>query len=62
MGILAVLADEDDGVIRPLVEGVTLPLEKVADGVRDEENEGVTLPDNARVVLPPQEEATDGGR
>lgn len=60
------------GVIRPfniaLVErlptdGVTLPLEKEADGVREVEKiDGVVLPEFAGVDLPPREEATDEGR
>ena len=50
------------GVVRP-VEGVTLPLEKVADGVREaEKNDGVIRPELAGVVLPPRDEATDEGR
>ena len=50
------------GVVRP-VEGVTLPLKKVADGVREvEKNEGVIRPELAGVILPPRADVTDDGR
>jgi len=50
------------GVVRP-VEGVTLPLEKVADGVREVvKKDGVIRPELAGVVLPPRVDATDDGR
>ena len=50
------------GVVRP-VEGVTLPLEKLADGVREVvTKDGVTRPELAGVVLPPRVDATDEGR
>jgi hypothetical protein len=50
------------GVVRP-VEGVTLPLEKVADGVREAvKNDGVIRPELAGVILPPRADATDEGR
>ena len=49
------------GVVRP-VEGVTLPLEKVADGVREvAKNDGVIRPELAGVILP-RVDATDEGR
>lgn len=50
------------GVVRP-VEGVTLPLQKVVDGVREvEKNDGVIRPELAGVILPPRADATDEGR
>ena len=50
------------GVMRP-VEGVTLPLEKVADGVREVvKKDGVIRPELAGVVLPSRVDATDEGR
>lgn len=57
---------ENEGVTRPPEEGVILPFENEADGVRDAENtEGVVLPEVdtvAGVILPPLEDATDEGR
>jgi hypothetical protein len=51
------------GVILPAVdEGVTRPLRKEAEGVLGMEKDGVVLPVNAGVVLPPREDATDDGR
>lgn len=61
------------GVDRPFVieevarfpaEGVALPFEYEADGVRDveEKKDGVILPELAGVVLPPLEDATEEGR
>jgi hypothetical protein len=50
------------GVMRP-VTGVTLPLEIVADGVREVvKKDGVIRPELAGVVLPPRFDATDEGR
>jgi hypothetical protein len=50
------------GVVRP-VKGVTLPLQKEADGVREvEKNDGVIRPELAGVILPPRADATDEGR
>ena len=50
------------GVVRP-VEGVTLPLEKVADGVREVvQKDGVIRPELAGVALPPRVDVTDEGR
>ena len=49
------------GVVRP-VEGVTFPLEKVADGVREVvKNDGVIRPELTGVILPPRADATDEG-
>lgn len=50
------------GVVRP-VEGATLPLERVADGVREVvKKDGVIRPELAGVILPPRLDATDEGR
>ena len=50
-------------VERPPIDGVTLPLEKEADGVRVVEKfDGVVLPEFAGVDLPPLEDTTDEGR
>ena len=49
------------GVVRP-VEGVALPLGKVADGREVVKNDGVIRPELAGVILPPRVDATDEGR
>jgi hypothetical protein len=51
------------GVVLPAVdEGVTRPLRKEAEGVLGMEKDGVILPVNAGVALPPRDDATDEGR
>lgn len=51
-----------DGVIQPLREGVTRPLDNDKDGIRDVERDGVLRPENEGVARPFLEDATDGGR
>lgn len=58
-----ILPVEFEGVTRPPVDGVTLPLEKDAEGVREPKNEGVILPElTFEDFCPPLEDATDDGR
>lgn len=59
--------DEKEGVILPLIEGVVRPFDREFDAeMRDlenvEESEGVTRPDNAGVMRPPRDDATEDGR
>ena len=65
VGVLKVLlvGTPMPGVTLPTVdEGVTRPLRKEAEGVLGIEKDGVVLPVNAGVVLPPRDDATDDGR
>lgn len=49
--------------VRPPADGVILPLECEAEGVRGaEKTEGVILPELAGVARPPREDATEEGR
>lgn len=58
-----ILPVEFEGVIRPPVDGVTLPLENDAEGVLVPTNEGVALPElTVEDFSPPLEDVTDGGR
>lgn len=66
--VVGVLKDPFVGIPMPGVdlpaveEGVTRPLRKEAEGVLGMDKDGVILPVNAGVDLPPREDATDAGR